>query len=182
MFDDDAPTRPPRDEDELTDPRDLPVGIAAGSGVSPLRPPSDGPPPPECTNAFFESVPVKQRTTVLTRFVRRTVKAGIAVIRQGETSHPLVVVIKGSLDVIVERADGTIVKLGTIGEGDFIGEAALLAHSPAPAQVVVAADAELLLLSARELYEIAGAFPSLWSALKDRAEKRTRELDAKFKS
>jgi hypothetical protein len=190
--DDDEPTPPPRDDDERTYPRDLPVGIAAGSGVTPLRSattkpppppkPGEGTPPPECKNAFFEALPAKQRTSVLTRFVRRTVKAGIAIIRQGETSHPLVVVVKGALDVIVERADGTIVKLATIGEGDFIGEGALLAHSPAPAQVVVAADAELLLLSARELYEIAGAFPSLWAALKNRAEKRTRELEAKFKS
>jgi hypothetical protein len=168
--DDESLTPPPRDGDEeRTYPRDLPLGA-----------PSEQ--PAGLANSFFAPLPPRQRTAVLTRFVRRQVKAGIAVIRQGEAGHPLVAVVSGRLDAIVERANGSIIRLGTVEAGDFFGEVALLAHGPSPAQLVAATDSDLLVLPARELYEIAGAFPSLWSALKDRAERRAREIDAKLKA
>ena len=35
-------------------------------------------------------------------------------------------------------------------------------------------------LAPRDFYEIAGAFPALWAALKQAAERRTREQDARL--
>jgi CRP-like cAMP-binding protein len=118
---------------------------------------------------------------VLNRFLRRTVKAGVAVIKQGETGHPLVVLVRGKLNMICERIDGSIVAIGTVGPGEFVGEAALLAHLPSPVQVVAATDVELRVLPAAELYEIASAFPSMWATLKDAADRRTRELEVKLR-
>jgi Cyclic nucleotide-binding domain len=155
-------------EDERTRPRDMPFDTA-----SPLD--------ELAGSALFVSLPARQRTAVLTRFRARSVKAGVAVIRQGETGHPLVVVVRGKLNMICERIDGTILPIGSLGAGEFVGEAALLAHVPSPVQVVAATDVELRVLPAKELYEIAGAFPSMWSVLREAADRRTRELEVKLR-
>jgi len=130
---------------------------------------------------FFAPLPAERRGPVLDRFTRRMVSAGTTVIRQGELNHPLVLVASGRLEVRAELATGELVDVTAIAAGEFVGEAALLARAPAPAHVVAAVDSELLELAARDLYELAGAFPALWAELKDVAERRTREHDRRVK-
>jgi CRP-like cAMP-binding protein len=100
------------------------------------------------------------------------------VIRQGEVAPSLVLVASGRLEVRADRG-GAPIGIGAIGPGEHIGEAPLLSRTPSRTSVVAATEAELLLLSPRDFYDIAGAFPALWAALKESAERRTRELDAR---
>jgi hypothetical protein len=160
-IDEDATTpvpREPRDEEELTNPRDHKL-IKHG--------PLDG--------ILFAPLPVDRRGLVFSRFYRRTVKKSGTVIRQGETGHPLVLVSSGRLEVRTERANGTMAMLEAIGENEFIGETSLLARTAADANVVAIVDSELLLLSPHDFFEIAGAFPSWWAHLKQVAERRARD-------
>jgi CRP-like cAMP-binding protein len=170
-IDEDALLTPPmivrRSEPSLDEPLAEPSGRTASQAVIAGR--------------FFAPLPAERRGAVLDRFAKRTVTAGTTVIRQGETGHPLVLVAQGRLDVRAELATGEVVAVTTIGVGEFVGEAALLARIPAPAHVVAITDAELLLLPPRDLYELAGAFPALWAELKDVAERRTREHDRRVK-
>ncbi|MEO8701666.1 MAG: cyclic nucleotide-binding domain-containing protein [Kofleriaceae bacterium] len=171
---DDAPTPAPIDdavptistEEELTVPRELP-----GFGD---REPITNTSTTLLASVFFAPLPPPRRQVVLRRFHRRSVKSGDVVIRQGETEHPLVIVGRGRLEVYVER-NGARVAITSVGAGDHIGEVALLARAAATAHVVAATDAELLVLLPREFYEIVGAFPALWSQLKNIAERRTRQ-------
>ncbi len=133
------------------------------------------------TGPFFAKIPADKRSAVLARFEARRVRAGTVVIRQGETNHSFFVVISGTLSIRVDRPDGSLIELEPLTDGDYVGAAALLARQPSAIKVVAAFDCELLALAARELYELAGAFPALWAALKDTAERRFRELDAKLK-
>lgn len=172
--DDDVETTPPAadhdtDEEEHTKPRDV--------GFGRVRTPTKGP----LASPFFAPLPIDQRNLVLLRFHRRSVAAGTTLIRQGETGHAFVLVAKGRLDVRAERANGTLVQVGTIAIGEFVGEAALLARTPAAAHVVAATEAEVMLLPPRDFYEIAGAFPALWAELKDVAERRTREHEQRLR-
>lgn len=130
---------------------------------------------------FFAPLPAERRGPVLDRFTPRTVARGAIVIRQGETGHPLVLVAHGRLDVRAELATGELIQITSIAAGEFVGEAALLARTPASAHVIAVTDAELLLLAPNDLYELAGAFPALWAELKDVAERRTREHDRRIK-
>ena len=134
------------------------------------------------TGAFFAPLPEGRRGAVLSRFQRRNVAAGGLVIRQGEAEHSLVIVGRGRLDVRVERPDGQLVLITSVGTGEYIGEVGLLARLPATAHVIAALDSELLVLPPRDFYEIARAFPALWAELKDVAERRTREQSTKLKS
>ena len=171
------------DDDDQTQPRDLPLGLrrswspsaaqrlvasVVGGAVS-------GP----LAFAFFAPLPAERRAAVLARFSRRSVPPGTVVIRQGEVGPSFVLVAKGRLEVRVDRA-GRAIELGAIGPGEHIGEAPLLARAPARGSVVAATEAELLLLSPRDFYEIAGTFPALWAELKAVAERRTREHDARI--
>ena len=101
-------------------------------------------------------------------------RAGQTVIRQGETSHPLYLVVTGQLELRIERANGTLAKLDEIDAGQYVGEASLLARTPAIAHVIASANSELLALPPHALFELAGAYPALWAALKDSAERRSR--------
>jgi hypothetical protein len=145
-------------EDDQTNPVDL-------VGANPIA------------NVFFTTLPPNRRESALARCIRRDARAGSIVIRQGESAHALVLVVTGQLEVRFERANGSVVVLDTIQPGQYIGEAALLGRTPAQAGVVALADSELLALPPHALFELAGAFPALWAALKDTAERRTRQYE-----
>jgi hypothetical protein len=167
------------DDDDQTVPRDLPMGTRRRApGLSGGGAATRGP----LAFAFFAPLPAERRAAVLSRFSRRSVPPRTVVIRQGEIAPSLVLVSSGRLEVRAVRAEriGAAIELGAIGPGEYIGEAPLLARAPSRASVVAATEAELLLLSPRDFYEIAGAFPALWAALKESAERRTREYDARL--
>ncbi len=171
--DDDAVTPPPgveHPEEDQTQPREMP-GIRQRAPTSSVL-----------TSQFFAPLPAERRAHVLQRFQRRAVSSGTAVIRQGETAHPLVLVSKGRLDVRVERADGTIIQVGTVALGEYVGEVALLHRIPAIASVIADGDVEILVLPPRDFYELAGAFPALWAELKDVAERRQREYEYRLRA
>ncbi|MBA2541741.1 MAG: cyclic nucleotide-binding domain-containing protein [Deltaproteobacteria bacterium] len=126
------------------------------------------------SGALFASIPPEHRVGVYTRFRSQQVPAGTTVIRQGATDHPLVVVGRGELAVRIQRGS-EVVALFDVVEGDHVGEGSLLARQPSPVHVVAVTECELLILPPHGFYEIAGAFPALWSRLKDIAERRARE-------
>jgi Cyclic nucleotide-binding domain len=130
------------------------------------------------SGALFATIPAPHRATVLTRFRRKHFAAGATVIRVGETDHPLVVVGRGELAVRIEREDGRLVTVHDVVAGDHAGEGTLLSRTPAEAHVIAVTPCELLLLTPHDFYEIAGAFPAMWTRLKDVAERRARERDA----
>ena len=167
--DEGVPTLSDEEQDEPTRPRDTNLDLL-------IRTENEGP----TGSAFFQPLPVDKRDAVLARFHKKSVKKGTTVIRQGEVGHSLVVVVKGTLDARVDRKGGAI-DLGAVGTGEFVGEGSLLARTPSPVQIVAASDCELLLLTPRDFYEIAGAFPALWAELKDAAERRKRELELQLK-
>ncbi|MGE0869842.1 MAG: cyclic nucleotide-binding domain-containing protein [Kofleriaceae bacterium] len=163
----DEPTPPPTDGvpygeavDEDTAPRELPIGTVQTHSV--LR------------SAFFAPLPDDQRASVLAKFVRSPFAAGSVVIREGEVGHPLVIVVRGRLDIRVQR-HGKQIQLGTVTIGEYVGEGALLAHGPAPASVIAATDADVLLVQPKIIYELAVTYPALWAELRDVSEQRARE-------
>ena len=150
------------DTEEDTRPRDLPVGTRTSHTPDGL---------PLVLSPFFRPLPDDRRDDVLTRFFRRTIAKGTTVIRQGETGHSFILVARGRLEIRAERAGG-LVTLATLAAGDFVGEGALLARTPAPAHVVAISEAELLLLPPPDFYELARSYPALAAALEASAARR----------
>jgi hypothetical protein len=150
-------TPPPDGEDEPTSP----VSLIPGRTRDTARTILDGP--------FFAALPPDARGKVLARFARKTVAAGTTIVRQGDRNHPLFVVVRGRLD---QRVDNRL--LAPISANEYVGETALLARAPAGAHVVAAVESELLVLAAKDFYELASAYPALWAELKATAERRAR--------
>lgn len=129
-------------------------------------------------NLFFASLPEADRAAALQKFDSRCVSVGTIIIRRGAPAQPLIAVVRGKLELRVERANSPAAILDTIEAGYYIGEAVLLGRPSAPATVIAAVDCDLLTLAPHALFELASAYPALWAALKDTAERRTRRYDA----
>ncbi|HEY5933336.1 MAG TPA: cyclic nucleotide-binding domain-containing protein [Kofleriaceae bacterium] len=144
------PPPPSRADDEQTVPREVP----------------ETPDNAATRGAFFSAIPTDRRAGVLARFVRKTLPVGSTIVKSGETGHPLVLVERGVLEARVGGDEP--VTLARIEAGDFYGEATLMSRSAARMSLVAASEVELLVLSARDFYELTGLFPQLWKSLADR--------------
>jgi hypothetical protein len=183
--DDDEPTLPPPpggvprlggdDDNDQTEPREMPTRMRPTSIAPPTA--AIGP----LAGAFFALLPPRHRPAVLQRFRRRMIATGTSAIRRGEAGHGLVVVVRGRLDLHAERADGVPIALGAIGPGEFIGEASLLAGGPSAAEVVAAADSELLVLAAEDFHDVIRAFPALRGELEAVAARRARDHEQRLR-
>lgn len=163
----------PMDE-EPTSPREI-APLAALAAVSHLSSTVASDP---LANAFFASLSEADRAMALQKFETSHVPAGSIVIRQGALAQPLIAVVRGRLELRVERANHPDTILDTIEAGAYIGEAALLGRASAPAHVITVVDCDLLMLAPHALFELATMYPALWAALKDSAERRTRRYDS----
>jgi hypothetical protein len=171
---------------ETADTGDLDIGdadtapqdpmLAAAAAGAPLSSPRDAGEGP-----FFASLPADRRAAVLARFHRRQLTPGMLVLRQGETAHPLYLVARGLLEVRAERAGGELVVLDHARDGDVVGEIGLLGQTPSPIQVIAATSVDVFALAAKDFYDIVGAFPALWTYLRDLSERRQREYEAKLR-
>jgi CRP-like cAMP-binding protein len=91
---------------------------------------------------------------------------GEAVITEGEGGADFYVVATGRLAVKKRNERGEEVVLAHLGEGEFFGEMALLSDAPRNATVVAEEPAEVLVIEAEVLRELAGRFPHLADSLR----------------
>jgi len=83
------------------------------------------------------------------------VPASYPLIRQGAAGHEFVVLAEGS--AVVER-DGE--QIATIGDGDFVGELALLNDTKRTASVRTTAPSRLFVLAERDFRRLVGHIPA----------------------
>lgn len=121
--------------------------------------------------AFFTPIPGDRRAAIVTKFVPRSYPAGAPLLRAGESTHPLFVVVRGEVEVRANR-DGRAHVLETLREGDFVGEASLLARGAATIDAVARTAVEVLALAPRDFYALVASFPVLWSHLEEAAARR----------
>lgn len=102
---------------------------------------------------------------LILRSRRRLLGPGDRAVSEGEAGDSFFVVVRGSLEVV--RAEDTpATRLGTVEEGDFFGEMALLAGSPRTATVWATEESELLQFEGRELRALVRQHPQVASALR----------------
>ena len=81
---------------------------------------------------------------------RRTFKAGELICREGDEGHEAFVIHSGAIDVR-RRINGTDRVLARLGEGELVGEMSLFRKAPRSADMVAAADTELLVITHERL-------------------------------
>lgn len=101
--------------------------------------------------------------------------SGEELVHEGDLGDSLFIVTRGELDVVRRASDGDPVIVGTLGEGEFFGEASLLTGSPRTATVRARTATEVLILAREALAPLLEADPSIAEVLsRALAERRAR--------
>jgi len=130
------------------------------------------------TSPLFAPFLKEQRRELIRRFGFLEVEQGTALLRQGEHSTALFVVLAGVLSVDRIEDNGETRDLATLGSGDVFGEMSLLAQAEAVA--TVRADTKCLLLELpRDVFrETIMTHPHVLAFVGDLASERERQIAA----
>ena len=117
-------------------------------------------------SALFVRLTPKERRRLAQRATVRVYPAGSAIIRAGDTSMSLYVVVRGRVGVEVEHT-----RVRDIGPGGFFGEMGVIDDRPRSASVVALETTECALLSALDVREngavAVGLLPTLVQRLRE---------------
>ena len=133
--------------------------------------------------ATFQQLPPSNINALFARFAPVEVKAGQAIIRQGEPGKYYYIVKTGKASVS-RKADktGKVSLLAQLGDGDGFGEEALLSGAPRNASVVMLTDGVLMQLTRKDFDELMREPLVKWVTLEEaRAQARAgaRLLDVR---
>ncbi len=118
-----------------------------------------------------------ERKLIMERFRARAVSEGEKVIREGDPSDGLYVVLEGAVDV-VKRRDGKATVVGHLREGDLFGEMSCLRKAPASASIVVKRPGTLLRLPRKDFDDLVVSYPQILELVSTLSDERAENLDA----
>jgi hypothetical protein len=129
---------------------------------------------------LFSGIPKEELVSVLMHVKPVKAAAGRAIVREGEHSDTLYLIVSGTLRVSTKGRDGQDVPLAALGAGDFFGEIALLTGRPRTATVTALTEVELLSLDRETANELRERHPRIDASLaefhKRRAESTVEAL------
>ncbi len=108
----------------------------------------------------FKGLSRRQRTSLMERFESRLFEADADIIREGEPSGGLFVILDGMVKV-VRRHDGELRTLNLLREGDLMGEISLIHNSAATATCTATRRTMALFLSRKDFDQAARDFPGM---------------------
>jgi CRP-like cAMP-binding protein len=118
-----------------------------------------------------------ERKLLMERFRARPVTEGETVIREGDPSDGLYVVLEGAVDVV--KGGGSQAQVvGHLREGDLFGEMSCLRKAPASASIVVKRSGTLLRLPRKEFDDLVVSYPQILEYVSSLSEERAENLDA----
>jgi len=121
------------------------------------------------TSELFRLFGRKDRRALVERFRSRDVERGTVVIRDGDVTDGLYVVLSGEVDV---RKDGHLLTL--LKEGDVFGEISLLQKTPATATVTATRHTTLLRLPRADFDALISSHPQILALISELTDERLR--------
>jgi CRP-like cAMP-binding protein len=125
------------------------------------------------TSALFQPFERKDRRALVERFRGREVSSSTAIIREGQRSDGLYVILSGEVQV---SREGRV--LAHLREADVFGEMSLLQKTPATATVTAIRRSSLLRLPREDFDEIIMSHPQILVLVSELTEDRRRQTDA----
>jgi len=120
-----------------------------------------------CT--LFNGVPANRRDALARGAVRVELGAGELLFDEGSEGHEFVLVVEGR--VVVRRGDAVV---ATLGDGDYLGEAALLDHARRNASASADCDGTVIVcIGQAEFQTLVDEFPSVGAAIHHTDDERT---------
>jgi CRP-like cAMP-binding protein len=139
---------------------DLDFGALVADSAPPAPPRPRAPLP---RIPLFSSLTEHELLHVIDRVTVREVAAGETVLKQGERGGALFVIVRGSVQVVLEGPPRR--ELATISDGDFFGELALITDFPRSATVVASQPTEVLELGRPLFSELVSRSPEVLRTL-----------------
>ena len=125
---------------------------------------------------LFKMLPPNEKQVIVERLHRQVYLKGEVVVREGENGGSFFIVIKGNLEVLKQKKDGSPTVIGALSAGQFFGELALLTGEPRSATIKAVTDSELLRLEKSDFKEILERHPSLADTLAEVVSSRQAVL------
>jgi CRP-like cAMP-binding protein len=110
---------------------------------------------------LFQPFSPPERVKLIERFVQRQLQPGEVVVRQGEESPGLFVVLHGKLEVFYTMEDGKQLVVGELEEGEVFGEISCLRKTGSTASVRAAGEAAVLRLPREEFDQMVINHPQI---------------------
>jgi uncharacterized protein YhbP (UPF0306 family) len=98
----------------------------------------------EVVYSVFTGLPRQQQLGFTGELQPVNVSAGDVIVRQGAPADKIFIIVKGEVTVEREEADGRVVELETLRDGQFFGELAILRDTPREATATAKTDVTLL--------------------------------------
>jgi CRP-like cAMP-binding protein len=96
--------------------------------------------------ALFRVLTEAELDAVLARAVNRRFDRGETILRRGDPGNSMMVVLQGQVRLVIESAEGQEVSIGVLGQGEVLGEMALLDGGTRSADAVGASDGVLMVI------------------------------------
>jgi len=134
------------------------------------------------TIPLFSGVKDPQLEQIASVATPRKVVRGTAIVRAGDSTDSLYILINGSARVMNSDEEGREVILSILGPGDFFGEMGLIDGSPRSADVVAAESCELLVITKADFTRCLQENFEVALNIMKRLVERLREADRKIES
>jgi uncharacterized protein YhbP (UPF0306 family) len=98
----------------------------------------------EMVYSVFTGLPRQQQLGFTGELQPTNVPAGETIVRQGAPADKMFIIVNGQVVIQREEADGSVVELETLKDGQFFGELAIMRDSPREATAIAKTDVTLL--------------------------------------
>ena len=131
---------------------------------------------------LFDGLSAAQLEEISRMAVRRKVARNATIVRAGDSTDSLFVIVSGSAKVLNRDADGHEVILSLLGAGEFFGEMGLIDGSPRSADVVSNENCELLVIAKSDFKDALAENVDLCLNIMKSLVLRLREANRKIES
>lgn len=98
---------------------------------------------------LFSSLPEADQENLANLIRRKAIKKGELLFRQGDEGTALYIILQGRIKISVSRRTDTVM-LAILGQGEFLGEMALLDNLPRSADAIALEDSQLYTLNRKD--------------------------------
>jgi CRP/FNR family cyclic AMP-dependent transcriptional regulator len=131
---------------------------------------------------LFENLGKPERDSLAGRFILRRHPKNSIIINEGDDTSSFYIILEGRVKVYLTDDSGKEVILNIQGEGEYLGEVALLDEGPRSASVVTTEDSRFAVLNRQSFMECIGENPQLSLEIMQGLTQRLRALSENVRS
>ena len=126
---------------------------------------------------FLASLPAEPSAVLTSAMQRKSFASGEVICEKGDPGDAMYVILKGQVKIVLPSGDGNEALLGTLDEGDFFGELALIDGQPRSATIIATQQTDTVLLRREGFQDFLKAHPEAAIDMLQALSTRIRQSD-----